>query len=397
MVNDDMALVRDYAARQSEQAFETLVGRYVNLVYSAAVRQVHDPHLAEEITQVVFVILARKAGTLGPNTILPSWLHRTAGFAAADALKSQRRRQQREQKAFMQSILNESEKGTWSQIAPLLDMAIVGLNEKDRHAIVLRFFQNKSLNEIGAALGASEEAAKKRVNRALDKLRAYFSKHGVTSTTATIAGAISANSIQAAPAALIKTTTAVALAKGATASTSTLTIIKGALKLMAWTKVKTTIVTSVVVLLAAGTTTTLVIKHQHQAKPQPIASGQPEFPRASWTFAGYADPQSAVLSTLWTIKQADAPKIADSFTPELQQKFQQMFAKQMQAEGKSFIEILSQEAPKHFSQNTGVKILDQKTGPGDQIALRLYVPGEKSEHTFFLKKIANEWKVNDIQ
>src|SRR5215831_6476121 len=103
MSNDDMELVRDYAARRSEQAFETLISRHVNLVYSAALRQVCNPHLAEEVTQAVFIILARKAETLGPDTILPSWLYRTAGFASSDALKAQRRRRQREQEAYMQS------------------------------------------------------------------------------------------------------------------------------------------------------------------------------------------------------------------------------------------------------------------------------------------------------
>jgi RNA polymerase sigma factor (sigma-70 family) len=263
MMNDDMELVRAYAASRSEQAFETLVGRYVNFVYSTALRQVRDTHLAEEVTQAVFIILARKAGTLGAKTILPSWLYRTAGYCAADALKMQRRREQREQEAYMQSQLNEPENEVWLQIAPLLDKAISGLNEKDRHAIVLRFFQNKSLNETGAALGASEEAAKKRVNRAVEKLRVYFSRHGVHSTAQTIAGAMSANSVITAPVLLAKAITTVGLAQGAAAPTSTLTLMKGALKIMAWTKAKTAIVTGVVVLLAAGTTTLVIVKQQH--------------------------------------------------------------------------------------------------------------------------------------
>lgn len=258
MMNEDMELVREYVSRQSEPAFETLVARYVNLVYSTAVRQVRDPHLAEEITQAVFIILVRKAATFGPDTIIPSWLHRTTVYAAADYLKIHRRRAQREQEAHMQSLSENSQDETWLQIAPLLDTAIADLSEKDRHAIVLRYFQNKSLNEVGVVLGASESAAKMRVNRALEKLRQFFVKRGIASTTAIIAGLISANSVQAAPRALAKTAAAVALVKGAPISGSTLTYVKGALKLMAWTKVKAAMVVMTGVLLTAGTATVAV-------------------------------------------------------------------------------------------------------------------------------------------
>src|SRR3954469_25384016 len=119
-VMDEMALLKEYATRNSESAFETLISQHVNFVYSAALRQVRDPHLADEITQAVFIILARKAGSLGRETVLAGWLCRTARFAACNALKSDYRRQHREQEAHMNSLLNEPEPDVWPQVAPLL-------------------------------------------------------------------------------------------------------------------------------------------------------------------------------------------------------------------------------------------------------------------------------------
>jgi RNA polymerase sigma factor (sigma-70 family) len=257
----DIDLIRNYAAYQSEWAFETIVSRYVNLVYSSAIRQVGDPHLAEEVTQAVFITLARKAGSFGPDTVLPSWLHRTACFIARDALKTRNRRLRREQEAYMQSSATESTADaneTWLQIAPLLDKAVADLGEKDRHAIVLRFFENKSLGDVGRALGANEDAARMRVNRALEKLRKFFTKRGVASTTTVIAGLISANSVQAAPATLAATITVAGVTKGAAAAGSTLALVKGGLKLMAWTKVKTTTVAAVIVSLLIGTSWVMI-------------------------------------------------------------------------------------------------------------------------------------------
>jgi uncharacterized protein (TIGR03435 family) len=268
-VDDDLTLLRQYARNDSEDAFTALVSRHVNLVYSVALRQVQDTHLAEEITQAVFTILARKADSLGDKTILAGWLCRTARYVAANARKIQYRRQQREQEAHMQSMLNESANDeTWAQIAPLLDAAMEKLGKKDHDALVLRFFENRNLREVGTALGASEDAAKMRVNRALEKLRKFFGKQGADSTTAIIAGVVSAHSIQPAPEALAKSVTAAALGKGAAASASTLTLIKGGLKLMAWSKTKTVIVIGVSLLFATGTTT-VAVKEIQKCEAEP--------------------------------------------------------------------------------------------------------------------------------
>jgi len=145
-MNDDLQLLRDYAERQSGEAFETLVSRYLNLVYSAAWRQVRDAHLAEEITQAVFILLARKAGSLSPRTILSGWLYRAACYVSADALKTRRRRQQREQEAHMQSTTEQfAPDPTWELVSPLLDEALMRLGEKDRQAVLLHYFEKKIL------------------------------------------------------------------------------------------------------------------------------------------------------------------------------------------------------------------------------------------------------------
>jgi RNA polymerase sigma factor (sigma-70 family) len=258
-MTDDMALVREYARDRSETAFAALVSRHLNLVYSVALREVRDPHLAEEVAQAAFIILARKAGALGPKTILSGWLCRTARYVSAEMLRSQRRRQTREQEAYMQSLLNDTESNAWMQIAPLLETAMAQLGEQEHNAIVLRFYEGKALKQVGVALGTGEDAARMRINRALEKLRKFFVRRGLTFSAAVIAAAVSTSAVQAAPVGLAATVTAAAV-QGTAVTTSTLTLIKGALKIMACTKMKATIVAGVVALLVAGTTP-IVIHH----------------------------------------------------------------------------------------------------------------------------------------
>jgi RNA polymerase sigma factor (sigma-70 family) len=278
---DDHALLRDYVEHHSDEAFTALVTRHVNLVYSVALRQVGNPHQAEEITQAVFIILARKAAQLRHDKALSSWLFQAARLTANNFVRSENRRHHREQDAYMQSILNESGSEVWPRIAPLLDKAVAILREKDRQAIVLRFYEGRNLREVGLALGASEAAAEKRINRAVEKLRRFFTKRGVVLSGAAIAGAISAHSVQAAPVGLTKTISAAALTKGAAASGSTLTLIKGALKIMAWSKAKAIVTTiGVAVILAASTTGVVGYKiaqtHRHTANWSMDADIQPD-------------------------------------------------------------------------------------------------------------------------
>ena len=274
MISDDMALVREYAQSNSEQAFAAVVSQHVNLVYSVALRQVRDPSLAEEITQAVFIILARKAKSLSPKTTLSGWLCRTARYVSDRALRAERRRQFREQEAQMQSTLNEPDSGAWTQIEPLLDEALNCLGEKEHDAVVLRFLDGKELKHVGAAMGTTEDGARMRVNRGLEKLRKFFTKRGITLSAAMIAGAVSTYSVQAAPVGLAKSATALAVAKGAAVSGSVLILVKGAWKMMAWAKAKTAVVVGVGVLLAGSVATVALSGKPSEREVAMIPTGE---------------------------------------------------------------------------------------------------------------------------
>ena len=213
MMTGDLELLRDYARNKSEEAFAVLVKRHVNLTYSAALRQVRSPQLAEEVSQSVFTDLARNAHRLAPDTILTAWLYQVTRRTAIDVVRREARRQLREQIADSRLNAMNATAADWTHIEPLLDEAMHALDDTDRAAVLLRYFENKSLREVGNALGMSDDAAQKRVSRAVERLREFFSKRGVTVGASGLVVAITANAVQAAPVGLAVTiSAAVALA-----------------------------------------------------------------------------------------------------------------------------------------------------------------------------------------
>jgi RNA polymerase sigma factor (sigma-70 family) len=260
----DAELLHQFAVTHSEAAFAELVQRHVNLVYSAALRQVNgDAHLAQDVAQTVFTDLARKAGSFADRKNLTGWLYTSAHFAAAKLVRGESRRREREQQ-FMREPTNESgidfqpvqsaPSAEWEKLRPMLDAAMHALKETDREAILLRYFENLPFIQVGAKLGLNENAARMRVERALEKLRGVLTKRGLA-TTATLASVLSANAVQLAPAGLAATLATVSIAA---AGTGTLTLMK----IMTLTKLKL----GVSALVVAGAATALVVQHQTQNK-----------------------------------------------------------------------------------------------------------------------------------
>ena len=251
----DMDLVREFARNHCEAAFTELVRRHLNLVYSVARRCTGNDGDAQDVTQAVFVILARKASGLRTRAVLTGWLYETTRNAAACVQRTNARRHVREQEAYMQSTLTDANTtADWHRLAPHLEAAMSQLGEGDRTLLALRFYENKSGTEAAALLGIREAAVHKRTARALEKLRKFFIRRGVELSAAAIAGAVSANSVQAAPAGLIKTISVAAVAKGAATTTSIVTLVKGTLNLMAWSKAKVAGLIAGSLLLVTGTT-----------------------------------------------------------------------------------------------------------------------------------------------
>jgi RNA polymerase sigma factor (sigma-70 family) len=250
MTSNDLELVERYCREGCEEAFATLVHRHLDLVYSAALRQVRSPQLAEEVAQSVFTDLSMNPRRLKPDTVLTAWLYQVTRRTAIDVVRRESRRQAREQLAMELTDMN-AHPSVWNQIEPLLDEAMESLDASERSAILLRFFENRSLRQVGEALGTSEDAAQKRVSRAIEHLRQFFSSHGLTVGASVLIAALSANAVTAAPIGL-----GTAISTGALASTAALhatTATIGTIKGLAMTTLQKILITvTVTTALGAG-------------------------------------------------------------------------------------------------------------------------------------------------
>ncbi len=259
-MTDSQKLLTEYVETGSEPAFRELVTRYLDLVYSAAVRLVDgDTHRAEDVVQTVFADLARMARTLSSEVMLGGWLHRHTCHVAATILRSERRRQSRENQAAEMNALQDHSESNLAQVAPILDEAINHLGQDDRTAILLRFFEQRDFRAIGRALGTNEDAAQKRVTRALEKLHSLLKHRGGAFSAVTLGTALATEAVTAAPAGLAVGISSAAMATAAVTGGTTVTL----LKIITMTKLKLGIIGAIVV---AGVATPLVIQHQAQVK-----------------------------------------------------------------------------------------------------------------------------------
>lgn len=215
-MKDDAHLLRDFVDHQGTAAFSALVHRHLDLVYSVALRQVAgDAHRAEDVSQQVFCELARKARTLLNRPSLAGWLYTTARHLGARNQRSEQRRLHREQStlAMIPDPTRDPDEPGWAELRPLLDDALTRLNEHDREAVILRFFQNRSFAEIGAALGLKENTARMRVERAMDRLRQQLAKRGIVSSAVALSQTLTTHAVTPAPAPLAGTLIATTLTK----------------------------------------------------------------------------------------------------------------------------------------------------------------------------------------
>lgn len=237
IADEDFQLLRRFVEAGSQEAFSQLVERHIDLVYAVCLRETGDSTLAQDVTQAVFLILFRKAPTIRRGTVLAGWLFKTARFASRNARRQEHRRKEMEQQLFEATLPGGEHFETWRSIEPLLHEGIASLGARDRDAILLRYFEDKSLREVGLALGTSEAAAQMRVSRAIEKLKKYLQKRGVAVPVAILGAVLLENAVQAAPASCAQAVGQTAIFSGSATAKAHL-ISQEVLKNMAITKLK---------------------------------------------------------------------------------------------------------------------------------------------------------------
>jgi len=294
---EDHELLRAYWSERSESAFAELVNRHLALVYSTALRVLGQRQLAEEVGQMVFLKLARKAAALGKSQPLAGWLYRTSCRAALSVLRAEQRRGRRETQAMELQLINND--ALWPRLAPFLEDALAQLSQPDQDALILRCFEGKSLREVGQALGLSEDAAHKRVSRAVDKLRAFFAQRRIYTTAALLESAVAAHAVQAAPSGLAAATTNAVLAKAAAPVGLGLLL----LKCMSLSKLQTA-----AICLAAGLLPTLYQARQLHSLHAQQERAQLELGRQEQTLAKLDAERDRLTRQLRGIELAPAPR-----------------------------------------------------------------------------------------
>ena len=310
-MTDSQQLLADYAANGSERAFQELVARYIDLVYSTAIRLVEgDTHRAKDVAQTVFLDLSRTAAKLSPNSMLGGWLHRHTCFVARTVMRGERRRQARERQAMEMSALDNHPDNALAEIAPVLDEAINELGADDRDAILLRFFERRNLRSVGEALGINENVAQKRVARAVQELATMLRRRGFVLPPAALATGLAAGAVTAAPAGLALSIAGTVFAGAGAAGGTGLT----AAKVAVMAKLKVGIVSALVV---AGAATAIFLQHTSKAKlpnESAVVQPQPEQPDS----AALPDSQSAspeIAKPTSYEEPRKAPRVKTKVTP----------------------------------------------------------------------------------